>query len=325
VNNQDSIYQDIGSELYLGELLSLEPIQSLWSGYGELVRLVFSKKSVIVKHIKLPKNLNHPRGWNSEFSHKRKLRSFEIEINWYQKFSKEIDERCRIPQGLKYFKSENEFLLVMEDLATLGLGYTTKIAHKNHLKSSLSWLANFHAKYMNIKSESLWEIGTYWHLDTRPDELEVLKDLELKKFAKEIDRELNEVKYQTFVHGDAKLANFCFNEDGSKCAAVDFQYVGHGCGMKDVILFMSSCIDPKDCEKMESWVLDTYFRELKIALAVYHPTIDFLQVELQWQKMFDIAWADFIRFMKGWSPEHYKINFYTENVTKRALEFLQSK
>lgn len=327
------MYQNIGNELHLGELLSIESIQSLWSGYGELVRLVFSKKSVIVKHIQLPlystlsskKNLKHPRGWDSELSHQRKLRSFKIEINWYQEFSKEKDERCQIPLGLRCFNSEDESLLVMEDLQSLGLGYTTKNVTKNHLKSSLSWLANFHAKYMNKKSEYIWDIGTYWHLDTRPDELEMLEEMELKKFAKVIDRALNEVKYQTFVHGDAKVANFCFNKDGVKCAAVDFQYVGHGCGMKDVILFISSCLDSTECEKMENWLLDTYFGELKNALEYYQPTLNFVEIEKEWRKMYYIAWADFFRFLKGWSPDHYKINFYTENITKKALKLLQSK
>ena len=70
----------------------------------------------------------------------------------------------------------------MEDLASIGLTQTTYDANKNHLVSCLNWLANFHAKYMNIKSDLLWEIGTYWHLDTRPDELKALEDKELKKY-----------------------------------------------------------------------------------------------------------------------------------------------
>ena len=48
---------------------------------------------------------------------------------------------------------------------------------------ALSWLAHFHATFMGKNPEGLWKIGTYWHLDTRPDELEALEDLSLKKAA----------------------------------------------------------------------------------------------------------------------------------------------
>lgn len=319
------LYKEIGNELKLGELLSLEMIQTLWGGYGELVRLCFKKKTIIVKHVKLPKPSEHPRGWNTDLSHQRKLHSYEVEVNWYEKFSKLKDDRCRIPQGLKCFQTQSEWLIVMEDLAIIGLGDTTKEANENHLRSCLSWLANFHAKYMNIKSDLLWESGTYWHLDTRPDELEVLDDLELKSFAKIIDDELKNTKYQTIVHGDAKLANFCFNNDGSKCAAVDFQYVGHGCGMKDVALFISSAIKPEDCKEMQRWALDIYFAELKEALNHYQPKFNSSEIEKEWRPLFSVAWADFQRFIKGWSPGHFKINPYTEGLTKQALDYLRSK
>ena len=322
---QNQLYQDIGDELKLGKLSSIEVIQSLWGGYGKLVRLKFSQKSIIVKHIQLPKPSEHPRGWNTDISHKRKLHSYQVEVNWYQEFSQVLDERCRIPQGFKCFQKEDEWLIVMEDLASIELPYTTDNPSENHLKSSLSWLANFHGKYMGKKCDFLWEIGTYWHLDTRPDELKVLQDIELKDSAREIDTILNNTKYQTIVHGDAKLANFCFNSNGTKCAAVDFQYVGHGCGMKDVAYFMSSAIDPEDCEEMEEWVLDIYFKELKKALKYYKPDLSGSEIEQEWRVMFAIAWADFQRFIKGWSPDHFKINSYTDELTRRALDYLRLK
>ena len=66
---------------------------------------------------------------------------------------------------------------------------------------------------MNITQADLWETGTYWHLETRPDELVKLQDKKLKEFAPLIDSKLSSAKYQTLVHGDAKLANFCFSDD----------------------------------------------------------------------------------------------------------------
>lgn len=66
MNDHHLLYQNISQDLDLGELLSSEVIQSLWGGYGELVRLKFAKRSVIVKHVKLPKPSEHPRGWNTD-------------------------------------------------------------------------------------------------------------------------------------------------------------------------------------------------------------------------------------------------------------------
>ncbi|MCH9813985.1 MAG: ecdysteroid 22-kinase family protein [Epsilonproteobacteria bacterium] len=319
------LYQEIGDDLNLGTLIHVDVIQTLWSGYGELVRLIFSDTCIIIKHVKLPKPSHHPRGWNSDHSHQRKLHSYQVEVNWYQNFSIPHDERCPIPQGLKCFQTPHEWLIVMEDLATLGFGHTTMIADKSHLNASLCWLANFHARYMHIQTPLVWEVGTYWHLETRLDELEVLEEGELKNFAQRIDTTLKKAKYQTIVHGDAKLANFCFNDDANRCAAVDFQYVGHGCGMKDVAYFMSSAIEPKQCEVMQTWILDTYFIQLKEALAHYQPHIESEEVEQEWRVLFAVAWADFQRFIKGWSPDHYKINTYTESLTTKALKYLKSK
>ncbi|WP_319556947.1 phosphotransferase [uncultured Vibrio sp.] len=318
------LYQNIGDERNLGKLTSVEVIQSLWGGYGELVRLKFPKGSVIVKHVTLPKPSEHPRGWNTDRSHQRKLHSYQVEVSWYEHFSQPIDERCRIPKGLKCFQADNEWLIVMEDLAQAGFPKVMTKASKKHLQACLSWLAHFHARYIGVHNNKLWKTGTYWHLSTRPDELEALQDRELKQVAILIDNTLTCAKYQTIVHGDAKLANFCFDDSESAVAAVDFQYVGHGCAMKDVALFMSSAVEPEACSEMESWVLDIYFAQLMQALQIYQPHLDPNDVERAWRPLFAIAWADFQRFVKGWSPGHWKINPYTETLTARAISSLKA-
>ncbi len=118
--------------------------------------------------------------------------------------------------------------------------------------------------------KNLKDYGQKAHLDleTRPDELRALKDIRLKNAAKNIDTKLNNCRFKTFVHGDAKLANFCFSEEKSSVAAVDFQYVGGGCGMKYVAYFIDSCLYDEECEALEKEILDFYFEELEKALKI---------------------------------------------------------
>ena len=94
--------------------------------------------------------------------------------------------------------------------------------------------------------------------------------------------------------------------------------------MKDVALFMSSAVEPEQCDEMENWILDTYFSHLKRALNKLEPDIDANDVEQSWRPLFAIAWSDFHRFVKGWSPGHWKINDYTEALVDKALELLKA-
>ena len=82
-------------------LKRLGVVQTLWSGYGSIVRIALEGtkfSSVIVKHVQ-PENGKHPRGWNTDLSHRRKLKSYEVETNWYRDQSNgEINQYARIPK-----------------------------------------------------------------------------------------------------------------------------------------------------------------------------------------------------------------------------------
>jgi aminoglycoside phosphotransferase (APT) family kinase protein len=177
---------------------------------------------------------------------------------------------------------------------------------------------------MGTDTEGLWDAGTYWHLATRPDELAALDDAELKSEAARIDRILSAAPFPTLVHGDAKLANFCFATD-ERVAAVDFQYVGGGCGMKDVAYFIGSCLDEEDCEALEDQLLAIYFDALRQALARYSVDSDAAAVEAAWRPLYRLAWTDFHRFFKGWSPGHWKIHGYSERLAREVIADLRSK
>ena len=300
-------------------------IQSLWSGYGSIKRYHLSGsiyKSVVVKHVQLPTEGNHPRGWNTNISHLRKVKSYEIECAWYDQWNQRCDNNCRTPKCLSLTEADGEVFMVLEDLDEAGFSERLTSVIDAQLFACLTWLANFHASFLAEKPAGLWPVGTYWHLETRPDELAALDDLPLKKAAPLIDKALNQSPFQTFVHGDAKLANFCFSQDGKSVAAVDFQYVGGGCGMKDVVYFLGSCLSEKACEKREAELLNFYFDELKKALASKKKNVDAVALEKNWRDLYPVAWADFHRFLKGWSPDHWKINGYSERITKKTIQKL---
>lgn len=304
------------------ECFEIKMIQSLWSGYGKIVRYGLkgsNLKSVVVKHVQLPEQGYHPRGWNTDFSHQRKIKSYEVETAWYKQWSKFCDDACRVPHCLALKSEGDEVLMVLEDLDEAGFPARRNSVTMGEIKNCLSWLANFHATFMGEAPKDLWEIGTYWHLETRPDELRALDDYPLREAAGTIDQKLQNSPFQTFVHGDAKLANFCFSQDGKKVSAVDFQYVGGGCGMKDVAYFLGSCLDESECEQQEEQLLNFYFDVLRKALVSHQKKIDLDALEKDWRNLYPFAWTDFHRFLKGWSPDHWKINSYSERLTREVL------
>jgi len=294
-----------------------ETIQDLWSGYGNIKRITLEGaaiKSVVVKNVQLPKQNKHPRGWNSEIGHQRKLKSYEVETAWYQNYS--AQSLARLPHCYGIEQHLDEVLIILEDLDAAGFSLRKQRVNWQEIKACLEWLAKFHASYLGKTPEGLWKIGTYWHLATRPHELDVLEDIALKEAATAIDAKLNNCEYKTFVHGDAKLANFCFAKN-RQVAGVDFQYVGGGCGMKDVAYFVGSCLDETNCERLETKILDTYFTKLHQTLGSINDAL-----EKEWRALYPVAWADFHRFLKGWSPGHWKINSYSERITKQVIKNL---
>lgn len=310
-------------------LLKSETVQNLWSGYGEIARyrLIYADgedRSIIIKHVQLPEQHAHPRGWNTNLSHQRKVRSYEVESHWYSNYAALCDESCRIPECYLARASDNEYVMVLEDLDAAGYSVRQQSADLEGIATCLSWLAHFHVRFMDEAADGLWPTGTYWHLATRPDELEVLDDLPLKQSALQIDQLLKDAPFQTLVHGDAKLANFCFADDGDAVAAVDFQYVGRGCGMKDVAYFISSCLRERDCERYEHDLLDLYFDATRHAIGHFGKSLDPNALEAAWRPLYSLAWTDFHRFLKGWSPGHWKVHTYSERLAREVIRNLQA-
>ncbi len=282
-------------------------------------------KTVVVKNIILPNETNHPRGWNTKTSHQRKIKSYQVETEWYKHFSNLCTPECRVPKCYGIQNSGEEQVIVLEDLDAAGFPIRKSTLTKNEVKVCLKWLANFHATFLNVEPQDLWNVGTYWHLATRPDELKEMNETPLKQAAPMIDEILNNCQYKTFVHGDAKVANFCFSEDGTKVAAVDFQYIGGGCGMKDVAYLLGSCLTSNECKIYEQELLAFYFSTIKSVLSKNGKDTIFKELEKEWQSLYPVAWADFTRFLMGWMPTHQKVNEYGKIQVEKALEMINNK
>ena len=294
-----------------------EEIQSLWSGYGSIFRVHLSGvelASVIVKHVCPPTERRHPRGWHSDRGHARKLASYEIESRWYATYASRCNPSCRVPAYLGGGQTDTGSFLVLEDLDASGYPGRLGDIDDKQLDRCLRWLASFHATFLHVAPEGLWPVGTYWHLEPRPDELAVMAAGRLHDCAAAIDTRLSTGRFGTFVHGDAKLANFCVSPDD--VAAVDFQYVGGGCGMKDVAYLFSSALTSAECEAAGPGWLDRYFTHLRVALGD-RPDLD--ELESEWRALYVFAWADFQRFLEGWSPGHWKLGPYADRMTSEAL------
>lgn len=303
-------------------------VQSLWSGYGQIIRIhsLSSGARFIVKVVMPEGAGSHPRGWNTSASHQRKLRSYQVEANFYKDYAGLTDHKCKVPKLIASTDYQAGILLVMEDLDAIGFSGRKDRADWQTLRSCIKWLAHFHAKFLRQDdnlADGLWPTGTYWHLATRQDEWEAMPESEHKRHAKTIDQTLSSAKFKTLVHGDAKLANLCFQESGDQVAAVDFQYVGGGAGVKDLAYLAGSAMDDDELTEYGGAILQAYLTQLKSALDNYGKSLDWNELEAEIRYLYPIAWADFYRFLIGWNPQSWKICGYMQEMADVGVSSLQ--
>lgn len=294
------------------EVSSVQCLQSLWGGYGQLLRLQlrgYRVHSVILKQVLMPASAAQ-----SSYSENRKRRSYQVERAWYADLATRCHPGCRIPQSIAQHQQGNSAWLLLEDLQTDGY----HPGGPPQLEAGLRWLANFHALFLHQSPEGLWEQGSYWHLETRPEKWAALPEGPLQRWGGAVHEQLKQATHLTLVHGDSKPANFCWSRTGG-AAAVDFQYVGGGCGMRDVAYFLDCCLGESGCQaQAEDW-LDVYFGELHQALGARG--LDSNAVEAEWRALFPLAWVDYCRFYAGWSSRS-RFGAYSELQLARTIDYI---
>lgn len=100
---------------------------------------------------------------------------------------------------------------------------------------------------------------------------------------------------------------------------VDFQYVGGGCGMRDVA-YLLDCVHDQDFGGPATRdALDHYFRVLRMSLApAFAPRAD--EIEAEGRALLPVAWLDFQRFLQGWSPAYARPSTRLERSIRTELE-----
>nr|HEX4313850.1 hypothetical protein [Kofleriaceae bacterium] len=236
-----------------------ERLQRLWGGHGELVRVTLDggdTPTVILKVIAPP--------GDDSIASTRKRRSYDVEEQFYRRYAPRCDG---VAQMFASRRVGQGWWLALEDLGGGAMP----------LDRCLAWLARFHARFLGDPGDGLWPEGTYWHLATRLDELAIDPAR-----ASALDRALASAAFQTLLHGDAKDDNFL------AAGAVDFQYAGRGCGMKDVAYLLHGRSDAH---------LERYFQHLRAAAA---SDVDVDALEREWRALYPVAQQDFARFLAGW-------------------------
>jgi hypothetical protein len=301
-------------------------LQSLWGGYGELWRAELAHGAaltrVVVKHVRPPPG-------DGSRSHRRKLRSYEVEHAFYERYAARCSDPpiCRVPRAVQLLSENGGWLFVLEDLDASGFSERRAHAEPSDIVATLRWLAGFHARFLGAKPDGLWKVGTYWQLGTRPDELGQMRHAALHEAAPALDAALNAARFKTLVHGDAKLENVCFaraRPGAADVALVDFQYVGGGAGVKDVAYFLNSCLSPREWERLVPGYLDDYFRELENAVRASAVEVDARELEREWRALFPLAWVDFYRFLLGWAPGQQDGDPYSERLTSELVARFKS-
>ncbi|MCF2856057.1 aminoglycoside phosphotransferase family protein [Pseudoalteromonas sp. SMS1] len=296
---------------------------NLWNGCGTLERFVVNSHCYVAKISSVPNDLKHRVIEQSSFSLKRKVRSYEKEQLFYKQYSGVLNPLCTVPKVYELHKEQGTFVTILADFRTLGFENKASASFED-IVAILTWLAGFHAIWLEQStSHSLlaeFGEGNYWHFKTRPDEFKKMPGGPLKQHAQKIDQILTATTFKTLIHGDAKLANFAFNNKA--VIGYDFQHVGVGIGLSDVMLLLTSVLECNELEALSDKLLDIYFMALANCMAKCHVQLSSQDVEREWRPLWPLIWADFHRFLVGWKPDHKKINHYMKYQSKKLPLFL---
>ncbi|GKY91630.1 hypothetical protein MPSEU_000134900 [Mayamaea pseudoterrestris] len=281
--------------------LQVDTIQRLWAGMGHIYRVSYGAHSFVIKHI-CPPPID-----KQSYGDRRKALSYEVEAAFYKTLAQLlIDEHdLALPRPLhveQHFDAKLGRQEIIICMSYVDSSRARQGSEKDYIRAVLTWLATLHASHWGeecvdeiVEQVGLQKQGSYWYLDTRPDEHDNMPSKgwegRLKRAARAIDSRLTRDDMQCLIHGDAKDANVMMTDSGS-VVMCDFQYLGKGPPTKDLAYFFYTAVDVKN----ETETLQYYLHELSGMLPADATPPTLAQV----QESLDLAFCDFTRFMSGW-------------------------
>ncbi|VEU36399.1 unnamed protein product [Pseudo-nitzschia multistriata] len=282
-------------------------VANLWAGMGSIIRLECSggsQKSIIAKRIRCPCD-------PSSIGDQRKAASYRVEASFYaSKYCRELSEEGICCEGLHTEDDgKGSITILMRPLPNETLSYMEgKVA-----EAAVRSVAKLHAYFWGserareaVEETGLAEQGTYWYLDTRPDEYDRMDgnrglSARLKRAAHGIDAALKEHEYQTICHGDLKACNMSLSRNPDFVTLVDFQYLGKACPAKDLAYLFVCGIDVDDDfeARREDELLRLYIEELA-ANGVGDDADAPLPTMEKLKEALDLSYCDLYRWMLGW-------------------------
>eukprot|EP00210_Caulerpa_lentillifera_P000186 g181.t1 len=267
---------------------------------------------------------------DTEHYHRTKT-AYEVEIAFYDYLMSHhlTPLEARVPEMLYAQLELDSFFLVLEDLRDSEELDKPRGCQKQELNSSetklaLDWLSSFHARFLGVRnlSNCLWPNGTFWSLEKRQREFERMtlewnrtcenfrevyptffsstKIIDLAFRLQSIAAQLDELlkrneSYKTLVHGDFKTANLFFYPND--VAACDFQWIGEGLGVKDLIYLLYSSVSPHSVLTQEDEFLKYYYDAF--VLKSGDPLMDKMYPWDEFKRDAEFAFLDYVRFLIG--------------------------